>query len=95
MHGYESLSTMSNLTERISSTARFFDSTLTFDFREASLPCRTFYYDKTLFIINAIVLELLKLYGSICAFEHVGTAKGKRSICAYVMFAVSYFDLFF
>lgn len=56
--------TMSNHFERISSTARFLDSTLTFDFWEASLPLRTrslrsriFYYDKTVFfIINTIVL---------------------------------------
>jgi hypothetical protein len=60
---------MSNHCERISSTARYFDSTLTFDFWEASLPLqqdrferRIVYSNKTVFfIINTIVLELLKL----------------------------------
>lgn len=55
---------MSNHCERISSTARFSDSTLTFDFREASPTSPQFTTTNGFFfIINAVVLELLKAYG--------------------------------
>lgn len=56
---------MSNHCERISSTAGFFDSTLTFDFRAGSLPLKQdrfkaaeFTTTKWFFIINTIVLML-------------------------------------